>query len=380
MSKLTFLNKTLLLFAFVSVLTSCKFFNGYSIDGTIKNGNGIKVYLEDILQNPAVTIDTTTIVNGKFSLHNYSEKGIYRLRFGDDETKSIFIFLDKKEKLHINGDLQSLGKYTIKGNDASETIKTLVQTTDANFDAMDSAIANYSRAGAKLKDSLLTVVKAKKQAHIDYIKSFVKKEQNNEVACFALNYLGPLMSEEMPYIIDIVKELHESSPNSIQINIWYGQVQQYEQQTLAQQEAGLPIGTFAPNIILQTPQGDTIQLKDLKGKYVLLDFWASWCQPCRQNNPHLVDMYEKFHFQGLEFFSVSLDDMKEHWVNAIEHDGLKWQYQGCDFKKWNSPIVNNYKISSIPSVFILDKSGKIIAKNLHGKDLENKLTEIFSSK
>ncbi len=364
---------------FLLVIPSCKYFNGYQIDGKIQHANGEKVYLEDIFQTPALTIDTATISGSTFHLKNYSEKGIYRLRIGDNPDNSLFIYLDKKQKLSITADFNQLNNYTIDGNKASQTIAQLLKTNYQNLVQIDSATNVYERAGLKQKDSMLGILKNKKSAYIDYLHNFIKKEDNADVACFALQLLEPFKEEEIPFIIEQVKNLHESAPNSQQINLWYAEVQQYEKQLLAKQEEGLPVGEMAPNIVLQNPQGDTIQLKDLKGKYVLLDFWASWCQPCRQNNPHLVQIFEKYHFQGLEIFSVSLDEMKERWMNAIKVDKLKWQYHGCDFQKWNGIAVNKYKVASIPAVFLLDKNGKIIAKNLHGATLDTKLNELFST-
>ncbi|HNF49066.1 MAG TPA: TlpA disulfide reductase family protein [Chitinophagales bacterium] len=361
------------------LIPSCKYFNGYQIDGKIQHANGEKVYLEDIFQTPALTIDTATISGSTFHLKNYSDKGIYRLRFGDNPDNSLFIYLDKKQKLSISADFKQLYNYTISGNKASQTIAQLLNTNYQNLVQIDSANNEYMRAGAKQKDSMLGILKNKKSAYLDYLHNFIKKEDNADVACFALQLLEPYKEEEIPFIIEQVKNLHESAPNSRQINLWYAEVQQYEKQLLAKQEEGLPVGEIAPNIILQNPQGDTIQLKELKGKYVLLDFWASWCQPCRQNNPHLVQIFEKYHFQGLEIFSVSLDDTKERWMNAIKVDKLKWQYHGCDYQKWNGKAVNMYKVSSIPAVFLLDKNGKIIAKNLHGAALDAKLNELFST-
>lgn len=363
----------------LSVIPSCKYFNGYQIDGKIQHANGEKVYLEDIFQTPALTIDTATISGSTFHLKNYSEKGIYRLRIGDNPDNSLFIYLDKKQKLSITADFNKLNNYTINGNKSSQTIAQLLKTNYQNLVQIDSATNVYERAGLKQKDSMLGILKDKKSAYLDYLHNFIKKEDNADVACFALQLLEPYKEEEIPFIIEQIKNLHESAPNSRQINLWYAEVQQYEKQLLAKQEEGLPVGEMAPNIVLQNPQGDTIQLKDLKGKYVLLDFWASWCQPCRQNNPHLVQIFEKYHFQGLEIFSVSLDDTKERWMNAIKVDKLKWQYHGCDFQKWNGKAVNMYKVASIPAVFLMDKNGKIIAKNLHGAALDEKLNELFAT-
>ena len=138
----------------------------------------------------------------------------------------------------------------------------------------------------------------------------------------------------------------------------------------------LEIGSIAPEIALPNPEGDTILLSSLRGKYVLLDFWASWCRPCRIENPHLVESYEKYNEKGFDIFQVSLDKKRESWIEAIEKDQLTW-HQVSDLKYWNSAPAELYKVRAIPANFLLDKNGKIIAKNLRGDALEAKLSEIF---
>jgi thiol-disulfide isomerase/thioredoxin len=360
-------------------IPSCNKINGYTITGNIKNAENTKVYLEDIKDAKAIIIDTASIYNGKFKLSNFTEAGIYRLRIGDDITKSIFVYLDKKDKLTINADFKSLQNYSISGNQASISLKKLIQQSNANFAIIDTAYSKSKNANAKMADSLNTIFKNAKSTQVQFIKEFITAEKNDEVAAFALNLLGPMMDEEIPYLLDITEKLHLSSPKSKQINSWYTQMQEYKSNLLKESESGIAINTKAPNISLQNPNGDTIELKNLLGKYVLLDFWASWCQPCRMENPNVVRLYEKYHFQGLEIFSVSLDDKKERWINAIKQDDLSWENHGCDFAGWKSIPAQLYKIESIPATFLIDKKGTIIAKNLRGDALEQKLAELFAT-
>ncbi len=138
----------------------------------------------------------------------------------------------------------------------------------------------------------------------------------------------------------------------------------------------LEVGEEAPEIELNTPDGDKMKLSDLRGKTVLLDFWASWCRPCRMESPHLVKVYQKYKSDGFEIFSVSLDQDKESWVRAIEQDNLTWSHVS-DLKYWSSEVVPTYKIQGIPQTFLLDEKGVIIASNLRGSELEQKLKEVY---
>ncbi len=141
------------------------------------------------------------------------------------------------------------------------------------------------------------------------------------------------------------------------------------------QEIGLKTGNIAPELAYKNPNGKLMKLSDLKGKLVLIEFWASWCRPCRNENPNIVNAYQKYSKQtftkgnGFEIFSVSLDNKKNAWKKAIKDDNLYWKYHVSDLGSWNSKAANDYKIRSIPSNILIDAKGIIIARNLRGKEL-----------
>ena len=133
----------------------------------------------------------------------------------------------------------------------------------------------------------------------------------------------------------------------------------------------------APEISMKDTEGNTRHLSDLRGKVVLIDFWASWCGPCRRENPNVVKLYKKYHDRGFEIYSVSLDKEKSAWLKAIKDDGLVWPNHVSDLNGWTSSGGKTYGIMSVPSTVLVDKDGKIIARNLRGSELEKKLSEIF---
>ncbi|MEM9260047.1 MAG: TlpA disulfide reductase family protein [Bacteroidota bacterium] len=151
---------------------------------------------------------------------------------------------------------------------------------------------------------------------------------------------------------------------------------------ISQQASGLrtyTIGAEAPDFTGLDPEGQEISLSDLRGKVVLIDFWASWCGPCRRENPNVVKMYAKYKDQGFEILGVSLDNTKSRWLKAIEDDKLTWLHVS-DLMGWRSAFAKQYGVSSIPQTILLDKDGNILARNLRGAGLEQKLAEIFATK
>ena len=218
-----------------------------------------------------------------------------------------------------------------------------------------------------------------------YTKDFIDRNLNSLASLMALyQQIGPRSyvlspQEDFEYYKKVDSSLMAQYPSYGPVKSLHSQVQDIESRLKEEQASAnrLAEGKVAPNIALPNPQGDTVTLHSLRGEYVLLDFWASWCKPCRVENPHLVKAYKKYNNKGFEIYQVSLDKKKSAWVDAIEKDNLDWVHVS-DLKFWNSNAAQTYNIRSIPANFLLNKKGEIIGKNLRGDALDKKLHEIFN--
>ena len=176
------------------------------------------------------------------------------------------------------------------------------------------------------------------------------------------------------YLKEVVKLIEQAKQQEDYI---FQQKNRVNEEQNKREELGINIGALAPEISLKNPDGKLIALSSLKGKVVLLDFWASWCRPCRAENPNVVRLYNKYKNKGFTVYSVSLDQNKDKWLAAISQDKLTWSNHVSELTGWKSSAGNKYGVSSIPKTFLIDAKGKIIAYDLRGNDLEKKLSEIL---
>ena len=174
--------------------------------------------------------------------------------------------------------------------------------------------------------------------------------------------------------IETYVDLFESINNGLKPKYADNQFVQYVDSRV---KSSLVPGRMAPEIAMKDPDGHIRKLSDLRGNIVMIDFWASWCRPCRMENPNVVKLYQKYHSKGFEIYSVSLDKNKVDWLRAIDQDNLVWPNHVSDLNGWTSSGGAAYGITSVPSTVLVDREGRIIARNLRGVDLANKLREIF---
>ncbi|MDL2309335.1 AhpC/TSA family protein [Bacteroidales bacterium OttesenSCG-928-B11] len=235
---------------------------------------------------------------------------------------------------------ENLSKNIIEG--AQLRVSNIVQRYQKNFD----------QENEKINNKMLSLI----------------QENKNNLAVIMFLDIFP-MEQNMELHKSVVEALHTQYPTNKTVENKYKQINSPAVST--------SIGAKAPEIAFSNPEGKVMKLSDLRGKYVLIDFWASWCGPCRRENPHVVSMYNKYKDKGFDVFSVSLDRTKDAWVKAIETDKLTWPNHVSDLKHWASEAAKIYGVNSIPATFLVDKEGRIIAKNLRGAELTNALKQIF---
>ena len=346
------MQKFIVLFLSLIVLSNCKNTGGTTISGTIKGAQQLEGTLDETMLRQNLTLAKVKFENdGKFSVNipEGMKAGLYRIKVG---VKQINLISDGTEKnIVISADLATLDK-TNYGVEGSEDTKTYIKT-------FNDVISQQK----KLPELQKTIEEAK--------NPMLSMLMMMQVQAFA----GP---EYLDFRKKIAERMTAAYPNSSYTTDFNQIVKGLEKPEPAVAETNIAVGQIAPEIALPNPSGKIMKLSDLKGKVVLLDFWASWCGPCRAANPSVVRMYNQFKGKGFEVYSVSLDKTKEAWKSAIQQDGLIWQNHVSDLKYWQSEAAGIYNVSAIPQQFLLDRNGKIAVIAQPGSSIEQQIEKLVN--
>ena len=335
--------------------------SGHAIKGTFSNAANLQVVFEQAFLDRQTTElgKTTSDANGNFEikLDKPFEEALYRIQLG---SKLIYFTLDGNENIiELKGDFNTADKldFEVSGSKSLQCYKDIVQGLISNPSPTPESIKNAVQSGCSPLMRTFLGTQVYGQNAVSYVEELK-----------ALN-----------------KELSDAMPGSRYATDFSSMMTKFEasmkqpQAASAQQQSGpIQVGMVAPDIALPDPGGKIRKLSSLRGKVVLLDFWASWCGPCRRENPHVVALYKKYKSKGFEVYSVSLDrpDGKDKWIQAIKQDGLIWDNHVSDLKFWNCEPAGVYGVHSIPNTFLIGKDGKIIAVNPRNT-LEQELAKVL---
>jgi thiol-disulfide isomerase/thioredoxin len=373
------------------VFGACKN-NSIRISGKLeKPVKGEYIFLDELQANSMKTIDSVQVSdNGNFSFKKEIKYPMfYLLKISNNNFITMLVEPGEKVKIiarndSLNNPVSVSGsKGTTLMLEYNKNLRNTINQLSSLNEVYQKNINNPDLS--KIIQSLDSMAQIYLKGVNNYTKKYIDDNITSMASLVALYQqvapqvyvLNPV--EDLSYFVKVDSSLSSLYPESETVKSLHDQVKSVVTRVKGQndQTSLTGVGSLAPEINLPTPKGDSVKLSSTRGKIVLLDFWASWCTPCRLENPNLVKAYNMFRSKGFNIFQVSLDKTKEDWMKGIQDDNLGQWIHVSDVKYWNSVVVPLYKIESIPHSLLLDKDGKILATNLRGEQLQTKLAELF---
>ncbi len=367
--------KTIIALLTVSLLTACQGEN----DNKVKFKAEIKgveddteaIFYSTSEKNSLDPVDTVAVKNERIQidLPQVDEQKLYLLKVDGIRGNAVFINENKKIDATIYKD--SLRSSDIRSGKNNELLQEYLGMVQNMSDKMKSMQGEYRSASMKQDKEKAKKIREKQdkvnKAFIKEQKAFIRDHNSSLVALMVLSDL--YQQKRIPS--NESKELYKNLAPEIQDTPIGKQINES-----LEKASRTDVGEVAPGFSAPNPDGEEVSLKDAMGEITLIDFWASWCKPCRIENPNVVKLYNEYHDDGFNIIGVSLDKSKSKWVKAIKEDQLEWHHIS-NLKYWKEPIAQKYGVRSIPKTFLIDEKGKIIAKNLRGDKLRKKVAEVL---
>jgi peroxiredoxin len=360
------------LFIFLTVImlfAACSQAPTYKVTGELTSIDGTVYLTHRVVKDKWENIDSTDLVEGKFTF-NGTVKGPEQYLLTFKNTRGFVPFILENAAINIKADLNNPEATKITGS-ASQDVMTKYGEAMKVFQEQEMELQKAYGSAAQANDEakikkIITNYKELQEEKVVASKNFIRN--NNKSFASALIASKMIQGKEAKEI-DAIIALLDASLLEIDMVV--------DMKKKADVLRKVAIGQIAPDFTMNDTKDNPVKLSSLYGKgYILVDFWASWCGPCRGENPNVVAAYNKYHAKGFEILGVSYDDNKDKWLKAIEEDKLPWIHVS-DLKGWGNITAKLYSISGIPSNVLLDKEGKIVAKNLRGDDLKEKLAELL---
>lgn len=365
------MKKLIYVLSLVVVFTACKDKTKFTIDGKFENpGTEKTVYLYGMSSNNMVVLDSTILSEkGEFKFKGTApETDFYRVNNGTNE----FMLIAKNgDQVILNADLNDKNhQYKLSGSDDADKISefnTLKNTYSAKVETIKNDFEQKVAANPDKRETIIQqITPTYMKALTDLNEAIVKFANDNTkslVSFYAISLVNPTGNEAA--MVTYAEKVDEKLKKNISVKSFIEKIIKLK---------AVQIGEQAPTFSIQNLAGKTINLTDFKGKYVLIDFWASWCGPCRNENPNVVKAFNKYNNRNFTILGISIDKDKAAWAQAIKQDGLTWTH-ASELSDFDGPIVKLYQVEAIPASFLLDPNGKIIAKNLRGEELDTFLNK-----
>jgi peroxiredoxin len=353
-------------------IVSCSTEPHYTLRGKIDGSDSITFLLQKRGAGKIDTIGTAVPKNGSFKMRGKVDFPDMVMLVAKNTNYRTSFYLENSE-ITITGKLDSLSVAKVTGSKTQDEYKSYVDLNKPLSEKYSKLYADYQEA-RKVNDTA-RVAQIEKEA--DAISRDMTTLQKEFIANHPASYITPSLLRNQSY--EMEPDELEAAINALDTNVAKVQIIVDLKERVKGMKA-VAVGQKAPDFTLSDVNGNPVSLYSKVGsKLLLIDFWAAWCNPCRQENPNVVKVYNAFHKKGFDVFGVSLDQTKDAWVKAIADDKLSWTHVS-DLQYWNNAAAKMYSVNSIPANFLLDETGTIIARNLRGEELTKKVTEILNTK